>query len=162
MLIVDVQSAKRQLFLGKHTVQMKDVVKDLKAAGFDTWLDYQELIPGTPWDEQINAGLANSDVLLLITSKEAIASPYVAIEIENAEKQGKRIFLALFESIELPENLQKFDWVDFRTDYKKGLASLVQRLTQPKSTREAFPSSGRAGRDRPIRQSCASPLPSRD
>ena len=52
----------------------------LEAEGFHVWLDYRSLIPGSPWKDQIEQGLDESEVILLVVSKESIASKYVELE----------------------------------------------------------------------------------
>ena len=50
------------------------LVDDLIKLDFNVWLDYRSLVPGTPWDEQIKQGIAESDVILLVVSKAAMDS----------------------------------------------------------------------------------------
>ena len=45
------------------------LVDDLEDQGFNVWLDYRSLIPGTPWAEQIDKGIAESEVILLVVSR---------------------------------------------------------------------------------------------
>jgi hypothetical protein len=64
-----------------------DVVSKLEAKGYDVWLDYRVLIPGSPWKEQIDKGLNESDTVLLVVSKAALASKYVALEWKHYLKR---------------------------------------------------------------------------
>ena len=38
----------------------------LEKEGFRAWLDYRSLVPGSPWKEQIERGLDESEVILLV------------------------------------------------------------------------------------------------
>src|SRR5689334_1014902 len=74
--------------------------------GYPIWLDYQRLVPARPWVEQIGSGIMESDVFLLILSKDAIASKNVESEWQMALKLNKRILLVIFEACTLPVELQ--------------------------------------------------------
>ncbi|MDP1615355.1 MAG: toll/interleukin-1 receptor domain-containing protein, partial [Methylococcales bacterium] len=52
----------------------------LEKEQFDVWLDYRSLVPGKPWKEQIDQGIANSEIILLVVSKASIASQNVEME----------------------------------------------------------------------------------
>lgn len=106
--------------------------------GYDLWLDYKSLVPARPWKEQIDQGLVESEVVVLVVSKEAIKSPYVKLEWERAIELGKRIVLVIFETIELPPELSGYEWVDFRTSFDAGLKELAIQLESP-VTKEAEP-----------------------
>jgi len=91
-----------------------DLTHRLEKEGFKVWLDYRSLVPGTPWAGQINKGLDESEVILLVVSKESIASKYVELEWRRVLKETKRIILVIFEAVDLPKELERYEWVDFR------------------------------------------------
>ena len=77
-----------------------DLTHRLETAGFNVWLDYRKLIPGTPWAEQIEKGLKDAEVILLVVSKESIASKYVELEWRHVlDQKHKRIILAIEATI---------------------------------------------------------------
>ena len=45
-----------------------DLAHRLEKQGFNIWTDYLSLIPGRPWAEQIDKGLAEAELLLLVVS----------------------------------------------------------------------------------------------
>jgi len=49
-----------------------DLVSKLEAENYNVWLDYRVLIPGSPWDVQIEKGLNDSDTVLLVVSNAAL------------------------------------------------------------------------------------------
>ena len=118
------------------------LVDDLEDDGFNVWLDYRSLIPGTPWAEQIDQGLQDADVILLVVSKSAIASQYVEMEWRRVLNEGKRVILAIFEAVDLPAELKAFEWVDFRGSYKKGLEELIRQLQTPEVEEHPAPETG--------------------
>jgi hypothetical protein len=109
-----------------------DLASKLQKGGFKVWLDYRNLIPGEPWEDQINKGLDEAQVVLLVVSKTSIDSHNVELEWMHALNQGdKRIILVIFEAVKLPAELEKYEWVDFRGNYKKAVQRLIERLQSP-------------------------------
>lgn len=110
---------------------------------YPLWLDYQRLVPARPWMEQITNGIAEMDVVLLVVSKDSIASTNVEPEWRLALKLKKRIILVIFEACPLPLELQACEWIDFRIHYKKSLQLLKNLLNAPQAPVESVaPQSG--------------------
>lgn len=111
---------KPNLFLSysRREVGFADDLTDrLEKEGYRVWLDYRNLRPGAPWAEQINRGVDESQVILLLVSKASVASQYVELEWRRVlTEKTKRIILLIFEAVDLPPELEKFEWVDFRGD----------------------------------------------
>jgi hypothetical protein len=105
-----------------------DLTHRLETDGFKVWLDYRSLVPGTPWAGQIDKVLDESQVILLVVSKASIASKYVELEWRRVIKEAKRIILVIFEAVDLPKELEQYEWVDFRGKYEAGLKELVGQL----------------------------------
>jgi len=119
-----------------------DLVRNLEQAGHEVWLDYRNLIPGRPWQDQIYQGIQNADVILLVVSKASVSSQNVEVEWRRVLDQHKRIILLIFEAVDLPKELEKYEWVDFRGNYKAGLKELYSQLEQPVEENHAVPETG--------------------
>ena len=119
-----------------------DLVSKLEGEGYKVWLDYRVLIPGTPWKAQIEKGLSNADTVLLVVSKASIASEYVELEWRHFLETDKRVILLIFEAVDLPKELEKYEWVDFRGSYKAGLTELFSQLKQPIQEEHPVPEAG--------------------
>jgi len=119
-----------------------DLVLNLEQAGHEVWLDYRNLIPGKPWQEQIYKGIQDADVILLVISKASISSKNVEVEWRRIIEQKKRIILLVFEAVDLPKELEKYEWVDFRGSYKAGLKELFLQLEQPVEEKHGVPETG--------------------
>jgi TIR domain len=119
-----------------------DLVLNLEQAGHEVWLDYRNLIPGKPWQEQIHQGIQDADVILLVVSKASISSQNVEVEWRHVIRQNKRIILLVFEAVDLPKELEKYEWVDFRGNYKAGLKELFSQLEQPIEETHGVPETG--------------------
>ncbi len=105
-----------------------DVLED---RGFKVWLDYHSLVPARPWLEQIQQGIAEAEIFLLIVSKASMSSKNVTPEWQRAIELKKRIILIIFEAVKLPPELTQYEWIDFRSSFKQGLKILLDQLTTP-------------------------------
>src|SRR6266508_1373060 len=121
---------------------MDDLTHRLEKEGFKVWLDYRSLVPGTPWAGQINKGLDESEVILLVVSKESIASKYVELEWRRVLKETKRIILVIFEAVDLQKELERYEWVDFRGSYEAGIKELISQLGAPVQEEHPVPETG--------------------
>src|SRR5271170_6346966 len=59
------------------------VCSALEAAGFPCWIAPRNVVPGTLYAEAIVGAIDESRILILILSKEAVASAHVGREIER-------------------------------------------------------------------------------
>ncbi len=119
-----------------------DLTQRLENQGFKVWLDYRSLVPGTPWAGQIEQGLEESEVILLVVSKASMASQYVELEWRRVLKENKRVILVIFEAVDLPQELEQFEWVDFRGSYQGGIDELLRQLPAPVKEEHRAPETG--------------------
>lgn len=107
------------------------LLEALEEEGVDAWVDYHSLIPARPWLDQILEGIRQTDVFLLVVSKESMASANVRSEYQYALEQKKRIILVIFEAVSLPPALQNCEWIDFHTSFSKKKKELLAQLDTP-------------------------------
>lgn len=100
----------------------------LEKSGYSIWLDYHNLVPAKPWYKQILSGISESDVFLLVVSKESMESKNVEPEWRLALELKKRIVLLIFEAVPLPAELQETEWIDFRVNNKRTYRKLIVLL----------------------------------
>lgn len=139
------ETAQPLLFLSycrRETPFVNALFKRLEHDGYDVWLDYQCLIPGRPWQVQIDLGIVESDVFLLVVSREAIASPNVEYEWRRALALEKRIVLLIFEAVSLPMELQYCEWIDFRGIFEHSVKKLQVQLALPATQKHNPPQEG--------------------
>lgn len=91
-------------------------------SGIDVWYDKQDIVPSKNWQQQIEEGLDECDVLLLIASYYSISSKAVWDEIRYfKDKQQKLIYIVLIDN-SLPEHevlyseIADYPTFDFRLD----------------------------------------------
>jgi len=119
-----------------------DLVSKLEGRQYNVWLDYRALIPGAPWGEQIDKGLKESDTVLLVVSKAALASKYVTSEWHHFLEAKQRVILLIFEAVDLPKELERYEWVDFRGNYAAGLKELFSQLDKQIQEEHPVPETG--------------------
>lgn len=119
-----------------------DLAKRLEGRQYNVWLDYRALAPGLPWAGQIEKGLRDSDTVLLVVSQASLASDFVALEWRHFLETKKRVILLIFEAVNLPPELEQFEWVDFRGSFNAGLEELFSQLARPTPEARRAPESG--------------------
>ncbi|MBL8103263.1 MAG: toll/interleukin-1 receptor domain-containing protein, partial [Anaerolineales bacterium] len=77
-----------------------DLVHKLEGENYNVWLDYRALIPGNPWNVQIEKGLKEADTVLLVVSKASLSSKYVTLEWQHFLETKKRVILLVFEAVD--------------------------------------------------------------
>jgi hypothetical protein len=94
--------------------------EQLQYAGFEPWLDEEDLLPGQDWQHEIAKAVRAADVVLVCLSRKSInKNGYVQKEIRIAldaadQVPEGRIFLipVKLEDCSVPERLSKLHWVD--------------------------------------------------
>jgi hypothetical protein len=122
-----------------HSSQDKEftdrLVVDLEKAGVDVWYDRWEIRAGDSIVSKINAGLKDSDYVLVVISPNSVGSPWVTLEINAAliESLGNRssyLLPVLLADTDLPPVLRDRRYADFRRDYEGGLREVLDVLVQ--------------------------------
>ena len=110
---------------------------DLKAKGANVWLDQLDLQPGRQWDREIEQALTMCNEMLVILSPAAVESNNVMDEIGFALDEGKTVIPVLQEECRCPFRLRRIQYIDFKSDYEKGLAALLTALAGEKQITSA-------------------------
>ena len=106
-----------------------ELANDLEARGGKVWLDQADIRGGTQWRQSIARGIEQAGAFLLLISPDALDSEYVNFEIEIAEQQGKPIFPLIYRRSKVPEELTRFQVIDFtQGGYHKNFSDLLAGL----------------------------------
>ena len=110
-----------------HEVQTSFEENDLTI-----WLDRKRLKGADLWQEVIRRGLTQSDVVVVLVTKNLIGS-YAEEEIRNAVDMRKRILPLIFDDTinsdnELARTLRKYQYHDMRKDRVSGMRDTIQSV----------------------------------
>lgn len=117
--------------------RVDQIAADLKAEGFNVWLDRDQLTPGDLWVNQIEQAIQRADFLVFFISRRSLESKWAMNEYKVAfdslrQTGGTRIIPVLLEGVgELPPFLAHIQYADFTKSYYAGMQSLIRALEQP-------------------------------
>lgn len=110
---------------GKDKPIVERIARLLEARGLKVWLDKWNLVPGEPWQEEIETALDESETIAVFTGSHGI-SPWENMEMrsaieEHVRDKNRRVIPVLlpgapeYKDLKLPRFLKHFGFVDFRT-----------------------------------------------
>ncbi|MFI8531396.1 toll/interleukin-1 receptor domain-containing protein [Streptomyces aquilus] len=127
-----------KIFLCHSSGDKEDVRRlrtQLLSAGFQPWLDEEDILPGQDWDREIRRAIRACDLVLVCLSRASVTKTgYVQKEIrivlDEADHQPEGavyVIPARLEDCEVPERLQRWHRVDLFTQggYDRLLKSLA-------------------------------------
>ncbi|HEY6251898.1 MAG TPA: TIR domain-containing protein [Candidatus Angelobacter sp.] len=104
------------------------LAKDLRAAGATVWLDQLDIGPGQRWDNAVEVALRTSPRQVAVLSPAAVNSVNVMDEVSFALEEKKQVIPVLYRDCQIPFRLRRVQYIDFRTDYHRGLRELLHTL----------------------------------
>ena len=125
-----------QLFISysrKDLSFVRQLVNDLKNAGFEVWYDVSGIRGGTRWRAEIESAVRNSQFAIVILSPDSIVSEWVEREFLFASKLKRKIIPLYYRECELPLNYLDLNYIDVRGDnYQKNFNEILSALNQPR------------------------------
>ncbi|MCR9196743.1 MAG: toll/interleukin-1 receptor domain-containing protein [Hyphomonas sp.] len=139
--------SKYNVFLS-HSSRDKDIVRridrQLKSAGFGTWLDENDIAFGKSISSEIQSGLDKSDIILIFLSEYSVSSKWVEAEwqakfFESISKDQIGVVPILLSDCKIPAFLRDKKYVDFRKmgEFDASLALLLSFLSEQRSDSKA-------------------------
>ena len=107
---------------------MTKLASDLTSHGVAIWLDFQNIEPGSDWNESIQIALKKSSHVLIVWSMNSVASPEVLAEVFQAKYEEKTIIQARIDDCRPPAQFNKFQSINFHQDFKKAFDTLISLL----------------------------------
>jgi len=105
----------------------------LEKENIQVWKDTNQIDAGTEWRNEIDQGLLNCDIVIVLLNQLSTKSPYVTYEWAFALGKGKTIIPVLTEDCEIHPRIEVLQYVDF-----KGLSrpweKLIDRIKKIKKT----------------------------
>jgi hypothetical protein len=110
---------------GKDKPAVENLAHKLQEKGFKVWLDKWNLIPGNPWEEEIEEALDQCQTFAVFVGPSGIG-PWENEEMRSAledrvQDRNRRVIPVLLpgapdhKTLKLPRFLRRLTWVDVRT-----------------------------------------------
>lgn len=113
------------------------IVAPLNAAGYDTWLDEKELIPGDPISRKVSQGIKDAKILLVVISAASETSNWLNYELNVATglmiKGVLRLIPVMIDDVQLPSELEGYLYVDMRKGVRGGMKKIMDALKHEES-----------------------------
>ena len=114
--------------VAEHTRQQ------LVDAGFEAYLDLQDILPTEPWRERLGALIAAADAVIFLITPDSCASAVCDWEVNEAERLEKRIVPVVIRDTaeeKVPGRLRRLNYIFMRSPeeepagYRKLFAALL-------------------------------------
>lgn len=108
-----------------------DLVKmKLNAADIKAWMDQEQLNAGEEWRGEIDLGIIDSDVIIVILTPESCNSPYVTYEWAFAIGRAKKVIPLLYKKAQIHPRIDGLQYLDFTVQKNKPWDQLLTRVTK--------------------------------
>ena len=107
-----------KVFISYSSADRQDAFRLLKiveAAGADAWMDFFDIKPANLLDQQLTSNLDAADVACILLTPSAVASKWVAYEIQHAKQRtpsGVRVLPIIVRPCQIPRDLEEVVAVD--------------------------------------------------
>jgi TolB-like protein len=116
---VHVSNASSHVFISyasQDAAVANALVKALEGNGIKCWIAPRDVVPGALYADEIVRAINEAQVVVLILSEQAVASPHVGKEIERASSKRRRIVALRTDDVSLPRAFEYFlsesQWID--------------------------------------------------
>jgi len=116
---VQVPNASSHVFISyasQDAAVANSVVEALEGYGVKCWIAPRDVVPGALYADEIVRAINEAQVVVLILSEQAVASPHVGKEIERASSKRRRIVTLRTDSVSLPRAFEYFlsesQWIE--------------------------------------------------
>ena len=111
-----------------------ELVDALDVAGFDAFLDRNDIAAGEDWEKRLEGLLAAADTVVFLVTPGSVASQQCAWEIRTAGALGKRIIPVVLIAVpdaDVPPALSRLNYIFFdgRQTFSRALKQLSTALT---------------------------------
>ena len=122
----------------KDTSQSVRIEKALEKDGHEVWLDRSDIRLGVLLRAELQSAISKSRAVVLVWSKAAAASRWVAAEIITSFHLKRFIIPCVVDNTPLPQFLDNTVYLDFRANPKTALRSLRRAVADVPRTANTF------------------------
>lgn len=119
------------------------IARALRASGIALWVDKLDISAGQHWDSEIHGALRTATHVVVLLSKQSVASSQVLDELGYALETGKRVIPLLLEPCDRPPGIIRLQYIDLAKGLEHTLQELRKALalapTPPRSTSVDIP-----------------------
>jgi hypothetical protein len=123
----------------------KRIATVLKADGILAWLDQSDIRVGFLLRNELQQSIYDSRTVILLWSKPASRSRWVAAEIMSAYHQGRFIIPCVLDSTRLPQFLASGVYLKFQTKQKQSMRTLARAVREAPDQANELPPSMQGG-----------------
>lgn len=110
---------------------VQKLAKDLIKANISIWQDRLTLEGGDIWADEIERGILQSKLFLVVLSPEAVPSDWVKKEYTYALSKGRKVVPIMYKECDIPFALTNIQFIDFsRKDYVDAFSELTRIIEQ--------------------------------
>lgn len=132
---------RRPVFISHASANLaaaRQIEQCLHEAGFDPWLDQSDIRVGALLGRELQQAIGQSEAMVLLWSKPASRSRWVAAEILTAFHLNRFIIPCVLSATELPRFLSRSVYLDLRKGRKEALSRLCEQAGRVSGIRNAF------------------------
>jgi TIR domain-containing protein/uncharacterized protein DUF4062 len=117
-------------YSSKDQKLVDQLYSQLKQSGHSVWFNTESIPKGEHWYDEMVKGLHDTDLLILVVSKDAMASEWVAEEWKTFLKMKKKIIPILHKPCKVPKEINKLEMIKTsdKNWYYKVLKAVEQNL----------------------------------
>jgi len=85
--------------------------------GFETWIDWQDILPSADWLAEVYTAIEGSDTFIFILSEHSAISEICQLEIDHATNHGKWVIPIVISEVDprrVPPQLEALRWLFFQ------------------------------------------------
>ncbi|MDP2840887.1 MAG: toll/interleukin-1 receptor domain-containing protein [Candidatus Methanoperedens sp.] len=132
---------RRSVFISHSSANLAaacQIDERLHAAGLDPWLDHSDIRVGALLGKELQHAIQKCKAMVLLWSKPASESRWVAAEILSAFHMNRFIIPCVLSAVELPPFLSRSVYFDFRRGRKDALTRLGDQVKHAPRKRNEF------------------------
>src|SRR6516225_5984793 len=113
---------------------VENLMHRIKVAGFDSWIDSENLRAGENWQVGIDQAIKSASALIVIMTPNAQASEYITYEWSFAWGSGIKVIPVMYKQTQLHPRLQTLQYLDFTSYSTRPWDKLFDALKSASST----------------------------
>ena len=124
----------------KDSERVDELVEKTEDAGFEIWIDREDIRGGRMWDNTIGKALISAAVVLLVLSRNSVKSDNVQNEVALAIERKVPIVPVAIEDVDIPDGLSlhlvRIQRIDLERDgFESVVAALGEYINVRKTSR---------------------------